>query len=1334
MTDETNKVKNFINLLQYNEEYSKVLTLKNLLGVIILKNKLFRENFENKIPKETTIEKVEFFEFLHKSIICFPNQHNLNFNIFNYELEGLKQINLNYNANINDLLSQSMLEVLETNSIPEIFKYCQLIGIQMEALNEDRAAVFKNSNRLLNSSHFELLRLLIGDDIFSYIIKFCSLFLFDEKLQNYIQILGFSIKEKLMKLFNIHHTTKFVSSINLNNFSFKSSSGNSNSNNSNGYNITNQNTIISNNSINNGNSINMDRWNFLGTNINNAIEENTTAYFQSKKVYIPMQNFNIERTKIFYCPNFNRKLGFFKSAIISKNNKGKENNNSNNNKSIDFPNKSRELGHNYIINEKNAKESKQTNSNNFNCIKNMSLYVNSMYTRIFLNYSNLISNEIEYKIKAFLETLNKKISKYEYHKRLFKICPTRKDWKQIKNLLHENINIVKNIAGLTNNKDNKAGDSESQTQEEKQSMEIISKHFCELLASTIEYKNIFEFIQDFLNFCLPKEFIGNDNYQVLLEKVKVFISLNRFETLNRINLFDAKEFSFKKMRWLEFSKMSKTTYVEIGTNLKNFIMKNIIFWLFDFLIVQLIRSHFYVTEKQGDHYKTFYYHKKDWDLIMKINEIKFRDQFAQIPKENAISILNQKDLTFGKLRLVPKPSTCRPIISYKKRTLRTKSLLKNLLFDTQKVFKHLSSVMQNTRDNCVVFEYKAIIQKLRKFRHELNERVKTFVKENYNKENEPDQMHAKCENISARNFNTPLIQAIKKMNELYYMNRETKELQKLVENLNKKNNNINNDSCFNYNLVLSEKIDPDCFMNKESNLNFMNLEDLNTSNNGPRTNKNKDLFVFSNENDLVINFSTLDIEGCYDNIDIEKMLKILNKDELISEEFASNVLYVILPKPHMLNKRFKDNVSFKDCFEIKKLFFVTDNSEYLHFLDYLKGRSDLNYSYCVLYQDYNNMTYLRKRDLLPRISNIITNNIIKFNKKFFKQTRGIPQGLSISSFLCNLYFYNIEKELCRKYYRENPFSTKLLLRFMDDYLCVSTAKYEVQRFVKDAQGLSCENKFNFNMKKSRNNLDENKKSNYNGEKLEITKNSIINGEAKNILPGGNGNNAAEIKIPNDKGPCVALLSDKRNKLNWNGINFYMQKEFNFDMLIDSKENYDIKQYGTLININIPPLNNKNDFNWLYKKICSIFLTGHPWIYFISEINNLNVLLANYKDFVQVITFKLIIFTNILSGTYLKPSQNQFIDILDTCLKKLYFYFNNKIIKAENKLFFLKDFEIFAQMFYINMFEIYEHFETGKLNEIVIKKSPYLFKCLRRKVLRLNKLRILQHLDNFNTQK
>lgn len=1046
--DEIFKVNTMVNLFSYYEEYSYVVTIENFINDILKANKIFEINYNTFINSDSK-EIFNLKIFLAKSIICF-SVNSYDYHSLLNEISKFSTVEIYSNMKIADLLFNSIMELHEENGANSQ-NYIQMIGLKLDSkpdsIYDNPLNVLKNyTNKLINSKNFELLRLVVGDIVFKFLLKSTSIFIYEEKVQNFVQVTGISLKDPILKMLGIQ-STKYVS------------------------------PKMFGNNIYQINTAPLEK------------EENENK----RKNWIPFQKFNVERTKIFYCPNFNRKLGFFKTAL----------------KSNKFPNQ-----------------------------------INYLYTKMFEVYTTLVPTNIETIIKQNIELIVKNINSFEYYKTLFKFCSLDKNWKEKKKTILEKLSLAI-------------------TREDKNIPEL-NKELEYLLNNTVEYNKIFNFISTFLENIIPRKFIGKNNLKIILQKLKIFIEMNRFETLNRTNLFEMKEFSFKQMSWLEINKMNKENFVEKGILLKNFIMKNIIFWIFDLLVVQLVRSHFYVTEKQTHHNKTFYYHKKDWDLIMKINEIKLQVQFTPINRENAIKILHDKDSTFGKLRLMPKPSTCRPIVSYKKRTAKSKALLKNLLFETQKVFKFLSTKMQNKKENCVVFDYKTIIQKL-----------------------------------------------------IYY-----KEILK----------------------------------------------------------------KHCNNSETMLKYCTLDIEACYDNIDIEKLISILDNDDIISENFVANLIYVIFPKPHVLMKRNKSDVSFKDCFEVKRFYIVTELSEYIHFLDFLKNKTDINYSFCLIYQEYNCLTYIHKEQFMPRVKNILTNNIIKFNKKLFKQVKGIPQGLSISSFLCNLYFYNLERQMTQQISR-NIYEKNLLMRFMDDYLCLTTNESVVINFIDNSKKLAQANKFNFNLKKSKTNV--------------------------NVL--------MQKQNPNEN-----------NIFSWNGINFDLNRENFFNTLIDSKEDYDIKRYATLLNINIPIIVNKNDytmlskndFNWYCQKIKAILITGHPWMYFVSDINDHSTLNKNFEDFCRVVTYKIIILTRSMSSVNLKPSQSLFIEIIDSCLKKMFFYFNVKISKSENKKFFYKDFQTFVRNFYFNVFAIYIDIEATNLDSYVYKRdiishSPFLFKTIRRKIIRLN---------------
>jgi telomerase reverse transcriptase len=74
----------------------------------------------------------------------------------------------------------------------------------------------------------------------------------------------------------------------------------------------------------------------------------------------------------------------------------------------------------------------------------------------------------------------------------------------------------------------------------------------------------------------------------------------------------------------------------------------------------------------------------------------------------------------------------------------------------------------------------------------------------------------------------------------------------------------------------------------------------------------------------------------------------------------------------------------------------------------------------------------------------ICHNIIRHGKSFFRQHMGISQGSILSPLLCNIFYANMEAVLLRDISQKEG---TLLIRFLDDFLCISTEKHTIQNFI-----------------------------------------------------------------------------------------------------------------------------------------------------------------------------------------------------------------------------------------------------------------------------------------------
>jgi hypothetical protein len=838
-------------------------------------------------------------------------------------------------------------------------------------------------------------------------------------------------------------------------------------------------------------------------------KKNTQTYFSNNKNFfsIPFQKCYIERHKIFYSINFNRDLGFFKSyyKVRSK-------------FDLKFYNKEQKEN---ILNNNNNKVTK----------------VEVIYNKVFSNNCHLVPDYLEKKIKSFLSVITDKIDNYNYPKHLFYFCKLPSNYLKTKKEIYHKL---------------------KQTYKEKtmDHLPYFDGILEQLLETHIEYSKVYAFSRHFLLKILPKEFIGFKNLDVIIEKTKIFIEMNRFEVFNNVHLFKEKEFSFCEMKWL---KIKNIRLPKVEIKLKNFIMKSIISWIFDFILIIFFRSNFYITDRQTYHFKTFYYHKNIWDIIIKINELKLKYQFSEMSKSNAISLIKTHNLPCGKLRILPKVKNCRPIISYNRKIINDNKTIKDSLINVQKIFKHIQKKMQKN-NNCVVFDYNQIIKNLIEFKRK----------------------------------------------------------------------------CIERNLNLSDQI--------------------------------KKIF----------NFLSLDIEACYDNINLEKLISMIEKDdEIIKDTYLLNTVNIIIPKTFLIDKLRKENVNieetyrFEDFIELKKVDLVGDFSDYTNFIEYIKSENDINYNYCLLYQDHSR-NFVQKDSLLSNIKKLLTNNIFKFNKVFYKQVHGIPQGLPISSFLCNLYFHNIEKELSLAV-KGDP-SLNLFMRFMDDYLFITDNVCNSENLILNLFDESKINYFKFNFKKSKFNFD-----------LETN----------------------EICVKNN---C------QTNELTWSGINIKMEKENIFNIIYEKKEVFQIENFNILMNINIPYNLDNDYYDVLYKKISTSILIGNPWMYFLRKINNIETLKKNFYEMCRNTCVKIIIITKGFLKYNLINNQKELIEIIDSSLKKLFSYMHNKCQLIENDKFFIEDLSVFIKEFYSNMYSLFEK-DKGSLKNV----SLFFYKTLKRKMYQLKLL-------------
>lgn len=124
------------------------------------------------------------------------------------------------------------------------------------------------------------------------------------------------------------------------------------------------------------------------------------------------------------------------------------------------------------------------------------------------------------------------------------------------------------------------------------------------------------FLTEYIYQIMPKHFLRTGkNKKVFNQKVKQFVKFNRYESYTRITILD--KFKIDDIDWLKYNSSKKNAkYFKLENE---FIWWRMLKWLFEDLMISVLRCYFYCTEKQKEYSRIYYYRKNIWNLIMKMS-------------------------------------------------------------------------------------------------------------------------------------------------------------------------------------------------------------------------------------------------------------------------------------------------------------------------------------------------------------------------------------------------------------------------------------------------------------------------------------------------------------------------------------------------------------------------------------------------------------------------------------------------------------------------------------------------------------------------------------------
>lgn len=154
------------------------------------------------------------------------------------------------------------------------------------------------------------------------------------------------------------------------------------------------------------------------------------------------------------------------------------------------------------------------------------------------------------------------------------------------------------------------------------------------------------------------------------------------------------KFRIDDVEWLRYNSNHKNARYFKREN--EFVWWRLMRWIFEELLVSLMRCYFYATEKQKEYSRIFYYRKNVWQVVMRLStEDLLKQNLQAVEKDEMRRQCASHNFAPAKLRLIPKNETFRPIMTFNRKLPHNKNSTTNKkLGSPHLMLKNLKSKMQ----------------------------------------------------------------------------------------------------------------------------------------------------------------------------------------------------------------------------------------------------------------------------------------------------------------------------------------------------------------------------------------------------------------------------------------------------------------------------------------------------------------------------------------------------------------------------------------------------------------------------------------------------------------
>lgn len=515
---------------------------------------------------------------------------------------------------------------------------------------------------------------------------------------------------------------------------------------------------------------------------------------------------------------------------------------------------------------------------------------------------------------------------------------------------------------------------------------------------------------------LPRDLFGSrHNQNLIFDTIGEFVRLRRFESFNLHQI--AQSFRFADVDWALPPRASrKRRLSRHDAEARKKIVLEVLYWLFDGLLIPLLRTTFYVTETAAYRNRVLYFRQDDWHVLSRpvLGQLK-ETLFEPLTRAEALAMMSSRKLGYSHVRLLPKETGVRPIVNLRRRSTKQVHNAKKIDQEEGKSKSKraraaaVPTAKQRKESLMLGQSINYILQSVfHVLTYEKSRMLAASTSRGHTLGDETEQMDVDM-----------LTSSVFGPNEIYTQLKTFKQ-----------------------------SLLPETRGTKASG-----------SSKKPSKTAEKKLY-----------FVKLDVRCAFDSIDQAKLLgiieQILRKGEDEQTEgyrihrFAKLMPSAVHePRSAAAHASGANNAGAAGAVPSRaahprpsgtKREFVRlarPDSEHIDFIDLASSLAVSLHD--VVFVDNVSYRYESTSLILKLLRQHVTENLIKIGKEFYRQRVGIPQGSSLSTLLCSFFYAGMEaQDPFLRSLRNGGTSDKkcLLMRYTDDFLLITTSKRQAKQF------------------------------------------------------------------------------------------------------------------------------------------------------------------------------------------------------------------------------------------------------------------------------------------------